>query len=254
MEREPARLRRSPLGLLATAAGPPWVWPGKLWRLARAVWSYVDTRGVRGRLERLRARGLVERVPTRVQLVVGSVDMLRFWISPAAADYYEKRGIHYGFHQLLRFLDEPASLTDPLGLSSPRDAIIGHVLQVVHANPAYDMQLLMTFEDGLEQMERQTRQVIDGTHPRARSIGAVVEEADYHERLLEHVRTLRRDGEAPPLIRQNIQGGPFEEIERTFGTLTGAMAYFCTLPTTWRGAWRHLRTVRCFEPRGIDVA
>ena len=44
--------------------------------------------------------------------------MLRFWIVPAAEDYYQQKGIDFRFHQLLRFLDDPASLVDPIGLFS----------------------------------------------------------------------------------------------------------------------------------------
>ena len=246
---EPATARReaSALSLLARAAGPPWRWPGKWWRFFRTLWNYVDTRGIRKKLARLQAAGLVDEIPTRGQLITGSYDMLRFWISPAAADYYQQIGISYGFHQLLRFLDEPASLTDPVGLVSTRDAIIGHVLQVVHANPEYDMQLLMMFPDGLEQMELQSRQMIDGSHPRAAAIGAIVEEPDYHQRLLSYVARFRRDGHAPPLLRSNITAdGPFAEIESVFGSLTTAMRYFCSLPRGFRASLRHMRRVKTF--------
>ena len=195
----------------------------------------------------LQSRGVIDAIPTRWQLIVGSIDMVRFWINPAAADYYRRSGIDYGFHQILRFLDEPASLTDPVGLLSTRDAIIGHVLQVVHANPHYDMQLLSMFEDGLAEMERQTEMMLAGTHARARSIGAIVEEPDYHQRLLTYVRDLRQRGVAAPLLRENIVGDPhFATLEQIFGSMTGAMRYFCTLPTDFSGAVRHLRQVDTF--------
>jgi hypothetical protein len=35
--------------------------------------------------------------------------------------------------------------------------------------------------------------MIDGTHPRARTIGAIVEDPGYHARLLDYVRRYRRD-------------------------------------------------------------
>ena len=68
--------------------------------------------------------------------------MLRFWISPNAADYYRSRGIGYGLHQVLRVLDDPLSMTNPLGFLSERDVVVGHLMQVVHANPVYDLELL----------------------------------------------------------------------------------------------------------------
>src|SRR5690606_10875394 len=130
--------------LLRQAAGSPREVAAKVRRLGAALRAYVDVASLDDRLERLHRIGMIEVVPSRVQLVVGAIDMLRFWINPAAADYYERRGINYGFHQLLRVLEEPASMVDPTGFLSSRDNIIGHLMQVVHANPAYDLQLLMS--------------------------------------------------------------------------------------------------------------
>jgi hypothetical protein len=173
--------------------------------------------------------------------------MLRFFINPAAADYYVAQGIDYWFHITLRFLDDPSSLVDPVGFFSTRDGIIGHLMQVVHANPVYDLQLLAAFDDGLDELESQIQSLLDGTHPRARSIGAIVEEADYHARLLAFVRAWRRDPGAPAPLRSNVAASPaFSEMERTFGSLTTAMRYFCRLPSTPMGALRHLRTVKAF--------
>jgi hypothetical protein len=185
--------------------------------------------------------------------VVGSIDMLRFWISPAAADYYARRGIGDGFHQLLRFLEEPASLTDPVGFFSTRDGIIGHLMQVVHANPVYDLQLLGMFDDGIEELERQLEAMLSGTHPRAATIAAIVEEADYHAHLLEFVRAWRADPTVAPLLRDNVaESAAFSDIERTFGSLTTAMRYFCRLPRTPREAAEHLWTVRAFPAHLAD--
>jgi hypothetical protein len=219
----------------------------KVRRLGQAIAAYADTPEIDRRLEQLRRAGIVDRVPTRVQLVVGAADMLRFWISPAAADYYQQQGISYGFHQLLRFLDEPASLTDPIGLLSSRDGIVGHLMQVVHANPIYDLELLSMFEDGLDQLEAQLASMLDGTHPRAASIGAIVEEADYHARLLAYVRAWRTDPSAPPPLRDNVAASPtWTELDRTFGSLHAAMRYFDRLPSTPLAAARHLALVRTF--------
>jgi hypothetical protein len=243
----PARLREPPLALLKRSLGDRAAVVGKLERLKQILAGYLDGAGLDARLAELRAQGFIDEAPTRVQLVVGSIDMLRFWISPAAADYYRAQGISYSFHQLLRFLDEPASLADPVGFFSTRDGIIGHLMQVVHANPVYDLQLLGMFADGLDQLEAQLEQMIAGTHPRAAAIGAIVEEADYHQRLLEFVRAWRRDPTIPPLLRGNVAASEkYSAIQETFGSLTGAMRYFTRLPTTWTGAARHVATVRDF--------
>jgi hypothetical protein len=221
----------------------------KVRRLARALSAYADADALDARLSRLQSLGYIERTPTRLQLVVGSIDMLRFWIHPAAADYYADKGIDYTFHQVLRFLDEPASMIDPTGFLSSRDNIIGHLMQVVHANPAYDLQLLESHERGLDELEDQLEQMIAGTHPRAESILAVVEEREYHARLLKFVREYvdHRDADAP--LRDNVAKDPrWRELEQTFGTLPRAMRYFASLPSTPRAAAWHLLTVRTFTP------
>jgi hypothetical protein len=173
------RLARGPLELIRQAAGSPRDMAAKIARLAIALRGYASRAVIDDRLERLRDLGYIETVPNRVQLVVGAADMLRFFISPAAADYYEQKGINFTFHQVLRLLDEPASMIDPTGFLSSRDNIIGHVMQVVHANPVYDLQLLEAHASGLDELERQVEEMIAGTHPRAKSIRAVVEDPDY---------------------------------------------------------------------------
>jgi hypothetical protein len=253
---ESARRSRPALELLRAALGPSARWPEKIGKVGGtlASWARImrDADGLARRLAPLRQHGLVDAIPTRLQLLVGSLDMLRFWISPAAADYYARQGISFTFHQILRVLDDPAAMLDPVGFFVDRDAVIGHLLQVVHANPIYDVQLLSTHEGGLEALEAQTREVIAGTHPRARSIAAIVEEPDYHARLLAFVAAYREDPRAAPPVRSNI-AGKFDLLERTFGSLPAAMRYFSRLPTDLVGAVRHLVGVRTFPEHLAEV-
>lgn len=239
-----ARLAKSPLSLLASAAQSPARWPGKTRRLLALLGRYARGEHRVG-LERLARLGVIDTVPADPQLFAGAIDMLRFWISPASADYYRSIGIDYAFHQLLRFLDEPASLGDPIGLFSTRDAIIGHLMQVVHANPRYDLELLLMHVDGIDELEAQIEAMIRGNHPRASSIAAIVEEPDYHARLLEYVRAFRADPRSPPLLRVNI-AGKFDVLEQTFGSIRPAMHYFSRLPATWPAALRHVVATREF--------
>lgn len=249
-----ARLREPPLQLLRRAMGDKATRRDKLRKLAGALRNYGQEDQVQPRLQRLRELGWIDEIPTRIQRVVGALDMLRFFIVPCASDYYKSKGINFYFHTLLRFLDDPASIIDPTGFNSSRDTIIGHVLQVVHANPDYDLQLLESFPDGLQQMEDQILQILDGTHPRAASILATVEEPEYHKRLLEHVREFRRRRHVSDrLIRANILGDTqFQVLERTFGELPNAMRYFGKLPKSPLGAARHLLTVRQFPAHLTD--
>lgn len=240
-EPTPRRAAR-PLTLIRRAAGSPRQMIDKTGRFASILAAYVNSAELDARLGRLFAKGVIDVIPSRIQMAVGAADVLRFWITPAAADYYEKMGLNFTFHQVLRFLDEPASLVDPVGLFSTRDGIIGHLLQVVHANPLYDFELLQMFDDGLAELEDQTRAMIAGTHPRAASIGAIVEEPDYHARLLDFVVAYRADRRAIPPLRSNIEEG-FADAERFFGAMRTTMRYFAHMPTTVAGAIHHLRTV-----------
>lgn len=227
---------------------------GKFARLLSALSGYASSRRIDRRLALLVERGYVSpaRVPNKIQLAVGGIDMLRFWISPAAAQYYALKGISFGFHQVLRVLDDPASMIDPVGLLSERDVIIGHLMQVVHANPRYDLELLEAHPDGLAQLESQLTQMIERTHPRAASIAAIIEDPDYHARLLEYVRAYRSSRNAAAPVRENVVSDPkWEPIERTFGTLRASMEYFAKMPATPAAALRHLVTVKTFP---LDLA
>jgi hypothetical protein len=245
------RQTASALRLVVDAAGGPVAWAGKLSRVALTVGTLVNRAEVRRRLARLESRGMFTREPSALQLVVLGADMLRYFIEPGARDYYATRGIDFSLHQLLRVLDDPSSMLDPVGLLSARDTIIGHALQVVHANPIYDLQLLEMFEDGLDEIERQTAAMIDGTHPRARSIGAIVEDPDYHRRLLAYVREYRRSPTAAELRRRDgsARNDPaFVLAEETFGAMTSAFRYALRLPTDVLGAVRHLQTKPTIDP------
>jgi hypothetical protein len=49
-------------------------------------------------------------------------------------------------------------------------------------------------------------------------------------------------------LRSNVtRESRFADVERTFGTLVGAMRYFARLPSTPLKALRHLATVRAFS-------
>lgn len=241
------RLSRGPWSLVRQTMGDRRAFRQKLRALSSALHGYGDNDRVEGRLRRLQQLGHIDIIPTRIQRMVGALDMLRFFIVPCAADYYRSKGLDFRFHTLLRFLDDPASLIDPTGFNSTRDTIIGHVMQVVHANPQYDFQLLESFNDGLDEMEQQVLDLLARRHPRTASILAIVEDPAYHERLLEHIRAFRQDPTVAPLLRENVASNPhFAAIERTFGTVPGAMRYFAKMPRTPLAAARHLLTVHEF--------
>jgi hypothetical protein len=242
-----ARRREGPLALLRRAAGDRQDVADKLRRLARALRTIADGPALDARLERLRELGYVDQVPTRLQLVVGSIDMLRFWITPAAAEYYASQDIHFGFHQILRILEEPASMVDPTGLFTERDVIIDHLLQVTHANPAYDLQLLESHADGIAELLQQVEAATRGAHPKQSQLEATIEDPDYYGRLLGYAENFSRDRFALPPLRDNIQSPKWVAIEQTFGTLPAALRYCAQMPKRPLAAARHLLLVRTFS-------
>ncbi len=253
----PPSLRQTASGpeLLLRAIGGPREVAGKVGRLARTMRLYVDRSQIDARLDRLEACGLIDRRPATSQLFFGSLDMLRFVIEPAAREYYAQKGISFGFHQLLRVLDDPVSMIDPTGFLSERDTIVGHVMQVVHLNPVYDLQLIQMFPDGLADFERQVEAMVDGTHPRAKTIAAIIEDPGYHRRLLDYVRRFRSDPAAAPPTREQ-QGSlrdddAFRAAERTFATLPGFVSYCNDLP---RGVARLARRYAGLKAFPVDLA
>jgi len=247
----PAAARRtaSPWHLVVASIGGPRAIGGKWVRIARTTRLWLDPRAVRARLTELERKGFIDQQPGRWQIVFGGLDMLRFVIEPASRDYHAQQGISFGFQQLLRVLDDPVSMIDPTGFLSERDTIIGHVMQVVHLNPVYDLQLLQMFPDGLEELESQVASMVAGTHPRHGTIGAIVEDPDYHARLLDYVRRFRRDPDTPPLVRQEqtLRDDPiFAAAERTFATLPGFIRYCNRLPADFAALAKRSRRVHGF--------
>jgi hypothetical protein len=229
---------------------------GRLRRLARGLSAFVDSPRLAARFVRLHRAGVIEHIPTRWQLVGGIVDMLRFWVIPSADDYAEEQQeTSLAFYQVVRFLAEPATVIDSIGLFSDRDVIVRHLMQVHHYNPAYDLQLLRMFDDGIDELERQLDEVLAGTHPRAATILTLVEEPGYPAQLRRYLPIWRRDGNA----RFDRDPAIVGDAERTFATVSVLVRYMNRLPATAAGVLRHFATTRTFplalaEPRHITAA
>jgi hypothetical protein len=203
----------------------------------------------------LKEIGFIESIPSQKQLWFGAYDMLRYFISPGAASYYKTQNINFTFHQILRFLNDPSGIADPIGIRVPRDTIICHLLEVVHANPVYDLQLLDQFDDGLEEMERQTRQMLEGSHPRFKSISAITEDVNYHRRLYDFVRDYRRDPSLKQMVRASgdARSNPYFLLaECMFGTLPSAFRYINRLPDSWSTLWKHVWSEKVISPQYCD--
>jgi hypothetical protein len=152
---------------------------------------------VRKRLERLRALGHVDAVPTIGQLLVAGRDQMMVGAAEETKLFYRAQGIPWIFHNLRRFLSGPATMLDPIGLFSPKEAIIEHVLQTFHRHPVYDLTLLRAHDGGVEEMARQARQIVDGTHPHQRALTSLIEDGAYHARLPDDIATFEAATRAP---------------------------------------------------------
>jgi hypothetical protein len=197
------------------ATPPPWLGRSR-WRLLTDVvggWRQLRDRVVqiggllaglfrpplvRSRLQRLRALGHIDVVPTIAQLLVAARDQMMIGATEETKIFYRTQRIPWVFHNVRRFLSGPATMLDPVGLFSPRDALIHHVLQTFHRHPVYDLVLLRAFPDGVEEMQRQAEQIAAGTHPHQRALGSLIEDGSYHQRLVSDVQAFRADPFQPP--------------------------------------------------------
>jgi hypothetical protein len=179
----PAWLGRPRWRLLADVVGGLRSNWDKLWQTVGLVGALFRPSVVRRRLERLRALGHVDTIPTVAQLLVAGRDQMIVGAAAETKIFYKSQSIPWIFHNLRRFLAGPATMLDPIGLFSPRDAIVEHVLQTFHRHPVYDLVLLRAHEGGVEEMARQADQLVAGTHPHQRALGSLIEDGAYHARL-----------------------------------------------------------------------
>jgi hypothetical protein len=250
------RLQQHPIKLILRAIGKPSIIINKIVRLATTLFNTFYLPNQNKRLQRLLDIGFIEQIPSQKQLWFGAYDALRFFISPGAASYYQTKKINFTFHQILRFLNDPSGIADPVGIRVPRDTIICHLLEVVHANPVYDLQLLDQFDDGLAEMEKQTAQMLNKTHVRYNSIMAIVEDKDYHARLLDFVKKYRENPATKQMIRASglARNNPdFLLAECTFGTLPASFRYFSRLPNNFSDLWKHAHNSNKINPTYCDA-
>jgi hypothetical protein len=189
----PGWLGRSRWRLLADVIGGWRQNVDKLVQLAQLVLAYLRPGLVRRRLQRLRALGHIDVVPTLPQLLVAGRDQIMVSASAETRLFYRSQGIPWIFHNLRRFVAGPATMLDPVGLFSPRAAIVHHVLQTFHRHPIYDLVLLRAHQGGVEEMARQADELAAGSHPHGRALGSLIEDGSYHARLPGEIAAIRAD-------------------------------------------------------------
>ncbi|MCA9773046.1 MAG: hypothetical protein KC466_11610 [Myxococcales bacterium] len=211
---------------------------------ARTLRSFGDRAEQRRRLRRLREKGLLKEAPNPWQVGVGTWRMFIDFVLPMSRALYRESGKSFAWQQVLRFLDEPSAVMDPVGLSAPMEMITSHLLQVVHHEAAYDVQLLEMFPGGVTDLLRQARALAEGRHPRQAAIDAIVEKPDYHRRL---VAALERYIDDPAQAWRLVVYPPFEGVDEKivaigerFATPARFLAYAAKMPPTPGAAVRAL--------------
>jgi len=179
----PQWLHRGRFALLLDAIGGLRQNLDKLVQLLQLCWAILRPSVVRRRLQRLQSLGHVEGTATVSQLLVAARDQMMLCAAEETRIFYRSQHIPWVFHNFRRFISGPATMLDPMGLFSPREAIIHHVLQTFHRHPIYDLVLLRAHEEGVEQMQAQADQIVAGVHPHQRALCSLIEDGSYHARL-----------------------------------------------------------------------
>ena len=169
----------------------------KLAQISAMLGTMVRPERVRARLERLADMGHCEALPSMAQLLVASRHQLSFSLAADTREFYRTQGIPWTYHNVRRFIAYPTTMMDPVGLFSPPDSIIQHVLQTFHRHATYDLVLLRSHEGGLESMQTQLDQLAAGTHLHQRSLDSLVEDGSYHDRLRRDVPAFTADPLVP---------------------------------------------------------
>jgi len=202
----------------------------------RTVHTLLDAQERNDRYARLQAAGQAGPRPTDWQLMLGASHMMMGYILPSNVEFYEAYELPHWWSQLIRVLDEPSAMMDPIGLAISRDMVISHLVQVVHSSAGYDVALLMMFDDGIDELKRQLQLLCAGEHPRQEALDAIVERPEYHQRLLAAVERFEADPvrewrvdtfEAPEGCHELYDWG----IE-TFGSPARLFEYCRRLPET----------------------
>ena len=140
-------------------------------------------------------RGLIERVPTRWQLLQGQLEMAPYVIVPDPTDGPRYQGTLFG-HPLLR---TPLVFSQVgwehvrigHGLDNRPHALYMHLNFVFHEGmPTYDLQLVHTVPDGLATLRRITQEIEDGASAQRRvqrTIASLIipDASSYRRRLLQ---------------------------------------------------------------------
>lgn len=241
------------LNELRAAIGSPRAVLAKLHNLLATVLTLFDRKERNRRYARLQAAGLAGERPTDWQLLHGTYRMMTEYMLPSNVEFYEHYEQNHWWQQVLRILDEPSAMADPIGLGVSKEMLISHLVQVVHTSAGYDVALLLMFEDGLPELRAQLQQLIAGTHPRQEAIEQILERPDYPAALLEALDRFEADPQAnwevSTVDAPEACSELFEWGIENFGTPGRLFAFCRQQPASFWEALREVRRRRAEERR-----
>lgn len=225
---------RSRLSELHAAAGPRRAFASKLMEGVRTAKRLFDGEERHRRLARLQAAGLVDEIPNGWQLTVAAHHMMFGYILPSNLEFYEHYEQGHWWHQLIRAVESPSTMVDPIGLAISEEVLLTHVVQVVHASAGYDVALLAMFDRGLPRLREELDQLVAGAHAKQDVVMALLEDDRYPGLLREALDRF----EADPVSHWRVStvaapdgcGPLFVWGIDTFGTPGRLMAYAVSLP------------------------
>jgi hypothetical protein len=117
--------------------------------------------------------GLLERIPTRWQIVQGEIEMTPYVISTdaTAENGYRDRPIAHPVVRQLLILSHvgPDHLRTGTALGASLESLCAHLVLTFHRGmPTFDLQVIQTHRDGLARLEAAIHETLARSTPRAR--------------------------------------------------------------------------------------
>jgi hypothetical protein len=168
--------------------------------------------------------GRLERLPSPWQLRIGTTVMLPITLSESERERSRSRSTFAGQVPIrvpLQLLYSPRQLLSTSGIELRARDIVRHLLCVYHEDAflGYDLQLLESHDGGLELLESEANQVVEGRNRISSILQRVVGWPGYHAGLVE-LAARARAGEYPDPL----------DLDPRFCTLLGFAQFCCSLP------------------------
>jgi hypothetical protein len=179
----------------------------------------------RERLQFFVDHGMLEAVPTRWQLAMGSLAMMPYALNETENERETSRRTLLGQVPVrvpLQVIYCPRQAIPGAGMSATKDTIVRHLISAYHDVRVltYDLQMLQAIS-GLDHLERRALDVVHGRDRWAPLLTRMCGGAEYHARLAEL---------APRAARFDY---PKEQADPRFSSLVG-FARFCLTFPRWR--------------------